>query len=163
MLPFRRSDFPWVHTLVLFKGQVGGFFLVLQTPQQTQGFPPPGAPAQGRSYVRVMVQLFPRLQSWQQSNGKCWGLFVYFLLHRAQGPCGCPIFISLSTGEGKSKHKSCIENSCMLLSRVFFLLVLDKFLFPLSQKVFLSYLTLSLWLCWTRTKFKEEKMHIQHY
>lgn len=106
-----------------------------------------------------MVQLFP----WQQRNGKWWGLFVYFLSHRAQGPCGCPIIISLSTGDEKSKHKSCIQNSCMLLSRIFFFLVLDKFHFPLSWKVFLSYLTLSLWQCWICTKFKEEKMHIQHY
>lgn len=90
------------------------------------------------------VQVFLWLQSWQQSDGKWWGLFVYFLLHRAQGPCGCPVIISLSTGEEKCKHNSCIQNSCMLVSRIFFLLVLDKFLFPLSRKVFLSYLTLSL-------------------
>lgn len=133
--------------------------VVSQSAGRAQGFPAPWAPAQNRSQVRVMVQLFP----WQQSNGEWWGLFVYFLLHRAQGPCGCPIILSLSTGDEKSKHKSCIQNSCMLLSRIFFILVLDKFLFQLSQKVFLSCLTLSPWQCWTCTKFKEEKMHIQHY
>lgn len=136
----------------------------------------PWAPVQDWSKVGMMVAPtcnqppalpvagIPAAEQWDAVAG--WGHFLFcLLLHRPQGACGCRIIINLFIGEEKYKHKSCTQNSCMLLARMFFLLVLDTVPFSTEQKGF-SELFNFICLCDSVKlvlNLEGKKMCIQHY
>lgn len=66
----------------------------------------------------------------------CFGILFFFFLHRPQGAYGCRMIVSLFIGEEKYKLKSCTQNSRVLLSRMFFLLVLGEIPFSILPKAF---------------------------